>query len=58
MSTKKALCLCGGTGRRDRLKICFPLGSVGSSPTRGTKFNNRPNWDGFFIVFQEIVPVR
>ena len=29
-------CLCGGTGRRDRLKICCPLGCAGSIPARGT----------------------
>ena len=26
----------GGNGRHDRLKICFPVGSVGSSPTEDT----------------------
>ena len=26
----------GGNGRHDRLKICFPVGSVGSSPTADT----------------------
>jgi|AACY02.11.fsa_nt_gi hypothetical protein len=30
------LCLCGGIGRRDRLKIYCPLGRVRSSRTRGT----------------------
>ena len=29
----------GGTGRRARLKIVFPSGSVGSTPTRGTRQN-------------------
>lgn len=28
-------------GRRDRLKICFPQGSGGSSPSTGTTFKNR-----------------
>ena len=28
-------------GRRDRLKICFPQGSGGSSPSTGTTFENR-----------------
>jgi len=27
---------CGGTGRRARLKIAFPKGSVGSIPSTGT----------------------
>ena len=27
----------GGNGRHNRLKICFPVGSVGSSPTEDTK---------------------
>ncbi len=30
-------CRCVGIGRRDRLKICYPRGCVGSSPTTGTK---------------------
>ena len=29
---------CGGIGRHERLKISFPLGSVGSSPSIGTIF--------------------
>lgn len=32
-------CPHGGTGRRARLKILFPYGSVGSIPTVGTKMN-------------------
>lgn len=32
------MCLCGGTGRRGRLKICCPLGRAGSIPARGTIF--------------------
>ena len=27
---------CGGIGRHERLKISFPLGSIGSSPVIGT----------------------
>ena len=30
-------CRCVGIGRRDRLKICYPQGCVGSSPTTGTR---------------------
>ena len=30
------ICRCVGIGRRDRLKICYPQGCVGSSPTTGT----------------------
>ena len=30
------ICRCVGIGRRDRLKICYPQGCVGSSPTAGT----------------------
>ena len=33
------ICRCGGIGRHDRLKICFSLESVGSTPTIGTNFN-------------------
>ena len=32
------ICRCGGIGRHDRLKICFSLESVGSTPTVGTIF--------------------
>ena len=30
------ICRDGGIGRRDRLKICYPFGCVGSIPTLGT----------------------
>lgn len=30
----------GGIGIRDRLKICWPQGLVGSSPTFGTQLKN------------------
>ena len=33
------ICRDGGIGRRDRLKICYPFGCVGSIPTLGTKLN-------------------
>ena len=33
----KYKCRCVGIGRRDRLKICYPQGCVGSSPTTGTR---------------------
>ena len=36
-------------GRRDRLKICFPQGSGGSSPSTGTTFKNRDNLRFFRI---------
>ena len=32
------ICLGGGIGIRNRLKICRPYGIEGSSPSRGTKF--------------------
>jgi hypothetical protein len=35
---RRSVGLCGGIGRRGRLKICFLQGSGGSSPSRGTKF--------------------
>ena len=53
MSTKTG-CLCGGIGRRDRLKICCPQGRVGSSPTRGTKYYNRSNWNGFLLFCKHL----
>lgn len=31
-------CHRGGSGRRDRLKICCPNGRVGSIPSGGTTF--------------------
>ncbi len=36
-------CLCGGTGRRDRLKICCLQGRAGSIPARGTIFCSSKN---------------
>ena len=37
--TSTNICRDGGIGRRDRLKICYPFGCVGSIPTLGTKLN-------------------
>ena len=33
----REICLGGGIGIRNRLKICRPFGIEGSSPSRGTK---------------------
>lgn len=38
-------CPCGGTGRRDRLKICCPLGCAGSIPAKGTTLEDL-SWIG------------
>ena len=36
------MCPDGGIGRRNRLKICYPYGCVGSSPTPGTILKPSP----------------
>ena len=54
LSTEKSMCLCGGIGRRDRLKICCSQERAGSSPARGTKSNNRSDWDGFLLFCKHL----
>ena len=50
---------CVGIGRRGRLKICYPQGCVGSSPTTGTTIPTR-NWyksgREFFTPLRQKVP--
>ncbi len=36
--TSSSICLGGGIGRHNRLKICRSKGRAGSIPARGTKF--------------------
>ena len=43
--------VCGGTGRRDRLKIYLPRGSVGSIPIRQTKKRKISPFGDFFILY-------
>jgi hypothetical protein len=38
---RRSVGLCGGIGRRGRLKICFLQGSGGSSPSRAPNSRNR-----------------
>ena len=44
-------CRCVGIGRRDRLKICYPQGCVGSSPTTGSVA--KPYSIGFRIFYDK-----
>lgn len=41
-----------GIGRRDRLKICYPQGCVGPSPTAGTILKRNTSFDVFFFLIK------
>lgn len=41
-----------GIGRRDRLKICYPQGCVGPSPTAGTILKLNTSKDVFFFLLK------
>ena len=52
MITVRKISRCVGIGRRDRLKICYPQGCVGSSPTTGTRLNDGMRPEHFFLNVQ------